>query len=389
MSSQIEMPPLFIDRRDYKPELDKFLFVSYSHRDSAFVYADLFKLYENGLRYWYDHNIESGEEWDAVAAEKIQDPNCMGVIFFVSENTFVSSAVEQEVRLFNKVRSVRSDFILKIVSIRNRSMMEIVRDVFLGLNGKDSKEIEAFFPQERLLCMIQTFKSNAIYVGKRSVDDFEHLERILSELEGEKDLFFTDDSRIGLLLDHGIVSNDGDKYSMTLGMYPQVRASDVKCPISNGVFTIGGSRYLAVDWVPYEFTPIEWYVAALDGDKATLVAKNCLDYMAGGGLDKWLNSTFVEMAFSDSDHEKLVSPVSVLSKESLKRFSSGIGAADCSEYSNDKLSHSSLVLIWLSDDVPNTRKKACCTLTNTVIDKGLPVVSLGGVRPVVEIRIES
>ena len=282
MSSQIEMPPLFIDRRDYKPELDKFLFVSYSHRDSAFVYADLFKLYENGLRYWYDHNIESGEEWDAVAAEKIQDPNCMGVIFFVSENTFVSSAVEQEVRLFNKVRSVRSDFILKIVSIRNRSMMEIVRDVFLGLNGKDSKEIEAFFPQERLLCMIQTFKSNAIYVGKRSVDDFEHLERILSELEDEKDLFFTDDSRIGLLLDHGIVSNDGDKYSMTLGMYPQVRASDVKCPISNGVFTIGGSRYLAVDWVPYEFTPIEWYVAALDGDKATLVAKNCLDYMAGG-----------------------------------------------------------------------------------------------------------
>ena len=73
------------------PQINKdqnYIFISYAHSDFRQVYADLADMYEAGVRFWYDRGLSAGKKWNAEVKEKIEHPNCVGVIFYMSENLF-------------------------------------------------------------------------------------------------------------------------------------------------------------------------------------------------------------------------------------------------------------------------------------------------------------
>lgn len=76
----------------------RYFFVSYSHRDIDLVYPTLSKLFDCGVNYWYDTELDPGDRWSERVARIIDDENCVGSILFLSENSLVSDAVCKEVK---------------------------------------------------------------------------------------------------------------------------------------------------------------------------------------------------------------------------------------------------------------------------------------------------
>lgn len=88
----------------------KFIFVSYSHHDSDIVYQDLHELSNNGARIWYDKAMHIGQDWQNRVKSKIMDPNCCGIIFYLSPNSLSSTAVLQEIAFMEERKNVDSSF---------------------------------------------------------------------------------------------------------------------------------------------------------------------------------------------------------------------------------------------------------------------------------------
>ena len=80
-------------------QTDKYYFVSYSHKDYKLVYKDIFYLQQNGFSIWYDRGMEAGKNWKETAEKYITKYNCSGVIFFLSENSILSEAIHEEIKL--------------------------------------------------------------------------------------------------------------------------------------------------------------------------------------------------------------------------------------------------------------------------------------------------
>lgn len=80
-------------------QTDKYYFVSYSHKDYKLVYKDIFYLQQKGLSIWYDRGMEAGKNWKDTAEKYITKHNCCGVIFFLSENSILSDAIHEEIKL--------------------------------------------------------------------------------------------------------------------------------------------------------------------------------------------------------------------------------------------------------------------------------------------------
>ena len=80
-------------------EGDSYIFISYSHKDYKKVYADLADLYESNIPFWYDRGLPAGKNWDDVVAEKMTDSRCAGIIFYLSENLFLSRSIQTEIQI--------------------------------------------------------------------------------------------------------------------------------------------------------------------------------------------------------------------------------------------------------------------------------------------------
>lgn len=74
---------------------EPYLFVSYSHRDTASVYPILDILYDNKYRLWYDESCETGNDFRDELKDKIE--GCSGVILFVSEASMNSPFCGMEI----------------------------------------------------------------------------------------------------------------------------------------------------------------------------------------------------------------------------------------------------------------------------------------------------
>ena len=89
-------------------ERDKpFLFVSYSHDDSAQVQALLQDLRQNHYRFWYDEGVKSGREWADEVGWRIA--HCTQFLVMLSKNAVASERVIDEI---NFAKEHHRDFCL-------------------------------------------------------------------------------------------------------------------------------------------------------------------------------------------------------------------------------------------------------------------------------------
>lgn len=85
-----------------------YFFISYSHENSGYVYEHLTKLFESGVNYWYDTELNVGCIWNEKVKDALTSELCCGAILFLSEKSVASSAVYKEVCCINE-RSKRDE----------------------------------------------------------------------------------------------------------------------------------------------------------------------------------------------------------------------------------------------------------------------------------------
>jgi hypothetical protein len=91
-----------------------YLFICYSHKDSALVYSIISKFNDQGYHVWYDEGIEPGIEWPEEIANALN--NCSLFVVFISPNSVLSENVRNEI---NFALAKRSPFIAIHLSVTN------------------------------------------------------------------------------------------------------------------------------------------------------------------------------------------------------------------------------------------------------------------------------
>lgn len=127
-------------------ENQNYIFISYAHQDYKQVYSDLAVMYHAGARFWYDRGLPAGKNWDAEAKKMIENPRCVGVIFFLSENLFLSKSVNEEIDLVrgNEEQSRKNYFCVNLTNaLPSRILRNIMRmdDDVLDKAGLDMGRI--------------------------------------------------------------------------------------------------------------------------------------------------------------------------------------------------------------------------------------------------------
>lgn len=74
---------------------EPYIFISYAHSDSAFVYPQILRLHEKGFRIWYDEGIDPGNEWAEDIASALE--KCEFFIVFITPDAVESRNVRNEI----------------------------------------------------------------------------------------------------------------------------------------------------------------------------------------------------------------------------------------------------------------------------------------------------
>lgn len=78
-------------------EKEKFVFISYAHKDWEKVMPIIESLHEKGFRVWFDKDIEAGSEWPEHIEDKVKQ--CETMLVFMSPSTVDSQNCRNEINL--------------------------------------------------------------------------------------------------------------------------------------------------------------------------------------------------------------------------------------------------------------------------------------------------
>ncbi|MBR6563317.1 MAG: TIR domain-containing protein [Clostridia bacterium] len=104
---------------------EPYIFISYSHRDTDYVYPIIEELSKQGYRVWYDMGIDPGTEWDENIAMHINE--CGYFIAFMSQNYLNSSNCKDELNYARDLEKERLVVYLENVTLPAGMAMRINR----------------------------------------------------------------------------------------------------------------------------------------------------------------------------------------------------------------------------------------------------------------------
>ena len=313
-----KMPPLYTDRPNYSPE-DHYVFISYSHKDSDVVYSDLNKLYELGIKFWYDKGLDAGSEvWYSQIEKRVHDPRCVAVIFYLSPYVFVSESIEKEIRLLKNSNGEQKSYLS--VNIGNKNITELFDDTINLPQEEKSKR-----NSKRTMLISETFDDDYPYIG-RSADpeDLSHIDELFLKLKkfnitSEQDE--CNNELVGYEFLNYTVNSNGVR-TVSFGLYPQ---KEIKMfSIWKKDLVDAGDNYYERKEAKYKFLndkyfqvePIMWRVLKYESKKLLLLSDKCLDcqvyhdepkpvYWEESFICKWLNNDFVNIAFNEEERRLL------------------------------------------------------------------------------------
>lgn len=247
-------------------EKGKFLMISYRSIDSHIVVEDIRQMQALGLRIWYDAAMELGDNWKHVAENIIKHPNCAGVIFYNSENSFVSKPCYLERGWAREQSAVMKEkgepYLYFSVNIGGRSTNEIIRDTYLRAGDAN---IESVFPFEYLQDIVEMFTEDVICV-RRTGTAKETAETIYKKT---RMLGVVDDEEVVLegLEKRGIIVTEENNKVLYCGSYPR-EIADVDVSHKNlgkKWFTERGQHYCYLNGNYYLCEPIRFvYIGKTD-----------------------------------------------------------------------------------------------------------------------------
>lgn len=264
-------PFTYLDRNEHI-STNKYVFISYSHRDSDIVYPLLHRFYESGLNYWYDKEMRSGESWFEMARKQIENDDCVGAIFFLSTNCLIGSdSVIKEIELISK----KNMKVIPII-ICSGSYYCLVRDAFCKLKDAPHKQLNNDLSFDLVSKFLDFFKEEKIF---KSVEDINLVEDVLEELKKDKvDVISSDNSTLEKLVSLNKISSIDGHFKISLSKMPDEISNNVFCLVKKGLFTFKNLYYYKVENGDiYNLKPINWTLLDIVDDQVLFISEDIFD----------------------------------------------------------------------------------------------------------------
>lgn len=126
--------------KPYKGE-DKYIFISYAHKDYDRIKEIITDMYKKGYRIWFDEGIDPGTEWDENIAEHIEKSEC--VLAFISENYLRSENCKDELNYARELQKERLLVYMDDVSLPSGMAMRMNR--LQAIHQYKYKKIDLFY----------------------------------------------------------------------------------------------------------------------------------------------------------------------------------------------------------------------------------------------------
>jgi len=349
----------------------KYIFVSYSHRDADAVREDMTALMARGVRVWYDEHMRIGEKWSDIAEKRINDENCVGVLFYNSPNSFISSAVQEEQKMASD-RAKNGEFHIWAVHLDAKPTAQIcIEAISMHPNVQEYFTTAMPFQQAmfdaRLLCIMRTESQTTV-------------ERIYNEIAEPYHIVDNENN----LMDDARKSHRsmGETNEITLGRYISSEYFGPEQPNGADDQRFGSQKTLILlNGKPYNTKELRWRLMYVKDECAVLLCSRIIDRMEFTDGIHFLSSTFPTVAFADID-----------GAESIKaRYLTNADAAlACDRHNEFALSLSERgeqIHWWINENGLTDHWKQ--TYSNDFpYRKGFPIFVKKGIRPIIEVPVK-
>lgn len=172
------------------PELEKdtrYIFISYSRKDYKKVYADLAEMYVRGVPFFYDRKLTAGRNWENEIRKRMKDPRCAGVIFYISENFFLSEPIRKEISFAfkNADEDLQEKQLASFsVNLTEQFPSQIQKNAFDSMSRDMANEPFARPTWRKKLT--RYFSDDITYVA---FEEDEHLDRIIENIQVNFNIF--------------------------------------------------------------------------------------------------------------------------------------------------------------------------------------------------------
>ena len=161
---------------------EDYFFISYCHADYRLVYKDIFLLQSHGLNIWYDKEMTVGDSWKDTANKYMVPRNCLGVLFYVSEDSLKSEPVIEELEFAKKTNKQFIGISLPFVSDLKHNGESVKGKIFLPFEMIDILLENGVIDEEKANALHEYFPNEKIYI-KYDKDIFDKAKLIKDTLK--------------------------------------------------------------------------------------------------------------------------------------------------------------------------------------------------------------
>ncbi len=156
-----------------------YIYISYAREDYRRVYDDLLSLAAAGVRFAYDRGMPASSARDEAVRDRMCDPLCVGMIFYLSEALFLSEGLERELAFAVGDGSEDSGKNYFCVNLAGMMPTKILRGI---IRRYSDEELEERGIDERITELVSAFSDKATYIEyKEGGGHIPHLTRQLCE----------------------------------------------------------------------------------------------------------------------------------------------------------------------------------------------------------------
>lgn len=345
----------------------KFIFVSYNHSDADIVSNDVKKLHQKSVRVWTDVNMHATNDWTEIAKERIQNPNCVGVLFYNSISSFLSDACELERNMTWKRMESDPAFKYWFVNL-NGPTKKMIGEASMRAQNESIDKLIAF--SGYLANINEYFKETNIYIHPDEV--------CLKMVREAAEVGAIDDKEqtIKLLKQEGRISDE--RNIVELGVFMDKKyVAPIKHDKPYERFEANGQKFIAFNNEVYTVKPLHWDLIATKDGHAILLCDRIIALCEGGEKAQEYLKHFLEVAFTEKQKAAFDKPARLLSLKDLD-YLGDKGIPSLSEKPFGDI-HYWLDDQGLLDDWQMTAKD------NAIYKKGFLITNKKGIRPIIEI----
>lgn len=312
----MEKPLTYLDRCG--GNYSEYLFISYSYKDIEQVYPILNELYSCGVNYWYDTEVEPGDEWNEEVENVIFDKYCVGTLIFLSAKSIYSDSIYEEIKRINEKNDKNKHF--KIIPIIIDKCYKKWEDLISDSLGK------------------------------------QYLEFIEKEYEFRK--LFKQGYRVCLF------GGSEDSIANTIFEIVRKKGFISNCAVNIrdsslgriGLITINGYYYIELGKLKMQTAKqekvIRWKLISRKNNLFYFVSEYCLDFVT---IDN-INSTIRNIDIPDEYKEYV--KITIINEEFIENYKDQITDFVPTDYADEKRNHI-LKLYWVKDNNGKTPKGYC------------------------------